>query len=165
MGTKESYRELLERIHMDAEYYSSKISMTERRIELVKVLKELGLFCFYHDYYQEPAVTYRGHTYVFDMVEPFQLGFYADIATFDKDDDDLKSELHTVFNDINWTQFLAYLYEVDGNVVISSSQYVGKRKICQEEVVFMLKTMDSALRKFHTKVRSNEYINDNVTCI
>lgn len=83
MGTKETYDELLQMFYRDAECYSSELSMTKRRVELINVLKNLGLFCFYHDYYHEPAVTYRGHTFVFDIVEPFQLGFYADIATFD----------------------------------------------------------------------------------
>lgn len=165
MGTKETYDELLQKLYRDAECYSIETSMTKRRVELINVLKELGLFCFYHDCYLEPAVTYRGHTFVFDMVEPFQLGFYADIATFDKDDDDVRSELHAAFNNINWTQFLAYVYEVDGIVVISSSQYVGTRKINQDEVVFMLQSMDEALREFHKKVRRDEYLNDNVTCI
>jgi hypothetical protein len=165
MGTKETYDELLQWFYSDAEYYSSEINMTKRRLELVKALKDLGLFCFYHDRYYEPAVTYRGHTFVFDMVEPFQLGFYADIATFDKDDYDVGSELHAAFNNMNWTQFLAYVYEVDGIVVISSSQYVGTRKINQEEVVFMLQSMDEALREFHKKVGRDEYLNDNVTCI
>lgn len=165
MGNKETYDELLQWFYRDAEYYSSEINMTKRRLELVKALKDLGLFCFYHDRCYEPAVIYRGHTFVFDMVEPFQLGFYADIATFDKDDDDVRSELHAAFNDINWTQFLAYVYEVDGIVVISSSQYVGTRKINQDEVVFMLQTMDEALREFHKKVGRDGYLNDNVRCI
>lgn len=165
MGTKESYDELLQMYYRKAEYYSSEISMAERRVELINVLKDLGLFCFYHDCYDVPAVTYRGHTFVFDMVEPFQLGFYADIASFDKDDDDIKSELHAAFNDINWTQFLAYVYEVDGIVVISSSQYVGKRKINHDEVVFMLQSMDEALREFHKQVERDGYLNKNVTCI
>ena len=165
MGTKETYDELLQMFYRDAECYSSEISLTKRRVELINVLKDLGLFCFYHDCYDVPAVTYRGHTFVFDMVEPFQLGFYADIATFDKDDDDVISELHAAFNNINWTQFLAYVYEVDGFVVISSSQYVGTRKINKDEVVFMLQSMDEALRKFHKKVGRDGYLNDNVTCI
>ena len=79
-------------------------------------------------------------------VEPFQLGSYADIATFDKDDDD-RSELHAAFNNMNWTQFLAYVYEVDGIVVISSSQYVGTRKINQDEVIFMLQSMNEKRRE------------------
>ena len=165
MVTNETYDKLLKLIYRDADCFGEDIRMIKRKLELVKVLQGLGLFCFYDHQNFAPAVSYRGHKFVFDMVEPHQLGFYADIASFDMDDYDVRSELHAAFNNMNWTQFLAYVYEVDGIVVISSSQYVGTRKINQEEVVFMLQSMDEALREFHKKVGRDEYLNDNVTCI
>jgi len=165
MVTNETHDKLLKMIYRDADCFGEDIRMIKRKLELVKVLQGLGLFCFYDHQNFAPAVSYRGHKFVFDMVEPHQLGFYADIASFDMDDYDVRSELHAAFNNMNWTQFLAYVYEVDGIVVISSSQYVGTRKINQEEVVFMLQSMDEALREFHKKVGRDEYLNDNVTCI
>ena len=137
MVTNETHDKLLKMIYRDADCFGEDIRMIKRKLELVKVLQGLGLFCFYDHQNFAPAVSYRGHKFVFDMVEPHQLGFYADIASFDMDDYDVRSELHAAFNNMNWTQFLAYVYEVDGIVVISSSQYVGTRKINQDEVAFM----------------------------
>ena len=165
MGTNETYDKLLKLIYRDADCFGEDIPMTKRKLELVKVLQGLGLFCFYDHQYFAPAVSYRGHKFVFDMVEPHQLGFYADIASFDMDDYDVKCELYDTFNNINWSQFLAYIYEVEGNIVVSSSQYIGKRAICSEEVAYILQAMDELLRKFHKVVKKNEYLNDNVICI
>ena len=77
MGTKETYDKLLKLIYRDADCFGEDIPMTKRKLELVKVLQGLGLFCFYDHQYFAPAVSYRGHKFVFDMVEPHQLGSLA----------------------------------------------------------------------------------------
>ena len=168
MGTKETSEKLLaslyERAKRDAGCPNN-FKTTLRCVELLRILQGLGVFCFIGDDGTTPAVSYRGRTYFFDMVDPYHLGFYMDIATFNDDDDDARWEMYTIFNEVNWTSYLMHAYEVSGQVVLSSSQYIGERKIFCDEVVHMMKAMDETAGEFHRMIKRNEYLNENATCI
>ncbi len=168
MSTKKTCDNLLIRLYDEARRYQrdpDTVRLIARHIELINVLKGLGLFCFDGLGDLTPAVLYRGHKYVFDMIEPYQLAFYVDIATFDEENDDVKESLHYCFNDVCWTEFMMSIYHVEGYVVLSSSQYVGERRILMDEVLFMLKSMDSVLRRFHKIIKQSCHLKENVKCI
>lgn len=159
IGTKETCYELLDMLFGEEGFYAAhpnKKILAKRRIELVNVLQELGLFCFYDGYNLDAAFSYRGNTFVINMSDPRELGFYAEIASFDYDDEDDKDQLHEIFNDINSSHFLTSIYEIEGSIVVSSCQYVGDRKIAPDEVAFILQTMDDTVREFYDVVKKSK---------
>ena len=159
IGTKETCYELLDMLFREEGFcavHPKKKILAKRRIELVNVLQELGLFCFYDGYNLDAAFSYRGNTFVINMSDPCQLGFYAEIASFDYDDEDDKDQLHEIFNDINSSHFLTSIYEIEGSIVVSSCQYVGDRKIAPDEVAFILQTMDDTVREFYDVVKKSK---------
>lgn len=168
MGTKETCDKTLKLLYERAKRYADEhdeVKLISRQVELVNVLKSLGIFCFYSAEYEAPAFIYRGHEYKFDMAAANQLSLYTEIAEFDEDDYDVKCELYDYINVGNWTQFMMSLYICEEAVVLSSSQYVGKRMIDPEEVVFMLKSMDENLRDLHKGIGEHEYLYDKVVCV
>ena len=168
MGTKETSEKLLDMLHKRAEREAmcpNDFKTTLRLIELVKILQSLGAFCFVNDDGTTPALSFRGYTYVFDMVEPHHLGFYMDVASFDDDDDLARGEMYALFNQLNWTSFLINAYEVNGQVVISSSQYVGERKIFFFFFLYMMKAMEEAATDIQRMIKRNEYLIDNAICV
>ncbi len=159
IGTKETCYELLDMLFREEGFcaaHPNKKILAKRRIELVNVLQELGLFCFYDGYNLDAAFSYRGNTFVINISDTRQLGFYAEIASFDYDDEDDKDQLHEIFNDINSSHFLTSIYEIEGSIVVSSCQYVGDRKIAPDEVAFILQTMDDTVREFYDVVKKSK---------
>lgn len=168
MGTKETCERLLKQLYEKADKYANlpnEFKTIRRQVELVNILKSLGLFSFYYEDACAPAVSYRGHIYVFDILEPYHLSFYVDAASFDDDDDEVRQEMYALFNEVNWSYFSISAYEVNGSVVLISAQYVGERNIFSDEVMFMLKTMDHTLREFQDSVMKREYLKHDVRCV
>lgn len=167
MGTKESTENLLKMLYEKARGEISNqngLKTTLRCVELVRILRNLGLFCFNEGDSLRPAVSYRGHTYILNIVDSHYLEFYSDVASFE-DDEAVRQEMYSIFNNINCFSMQVNIYEMTGRVGISSQQYVGERKITYDEVMFMLKTIDETLREVYRMVRRNECLKDNVICV
>lgn len=168
MCTKQSYDYLLQKLYNEGRkvvIQSPEWRLVCRKTELSELLNGLGLFPYFDDDADSEAVNYRNHTYVYDMVEACQMSFYTVIASLNDRHLETIGALSEVFNEMNASEFLMSIYEVDGDIVLTSSQYLGERELLPDEVTFMLKSMDDVIRRFHRKVKCNECLKSYVTCM
>lgn len=169
MGTKNEFVELQELLKDEVRshpFLSREWKESDRRYKLADILNDLGFLPEYDGEYDAIAVEYRNHRYVCDVIKVNILSIFSVVAQFDEDDLD-EEEILAIMDavqDANICDVMAKVYVVGGEIVVSSEQFLGKRKIEEDEVAFLIKCVDHVARVFWENVKCNELINDYVVC-
>ena len=169
MGTKNDYIDLQEILKYEVRshpFLSQEWKMSERRYKLAEILNDLGFFPEYDEEYDAMAIEYRNHRYVCDVIKVDVLSIFSVIAQFDEDEVDEEETLAIMdaVQDVNVCEVMAKSYVCGGEIFVSSEQFLGKRDIEEDEVVFLIKRMDEVARKFCRSVKANDFINEYVVC-
>lgn len=169
MGTKNEFVELQELLKDEVRshpFLSREWKESDRKLRLSEILNDLGFLPEYEGEYDAMAVEYRNRRYVCDVIRVDILSIFSVVAQFDEDDLDEEELLAItdIVHEINACEVMAMVYVVGGEIVVSSEQFLGKRKIEEDEVAFLIKCLDHVARVFWENVKCNELINDYVVC-
>lgn len=164
-GTLETYNEVVHMIHKESEY-KDLTTIDLRTLEIVDLLKELGIFVWKNHEGQGIQFNFRGHEYFLDQVDCRFISFYMDIGNTNLLGNREQIEiLEEVIHEMNAEEFLVNIYLRDSYIVIGSSQYLGNREAICDEVEFMIKNMDQVARRFWEKIGKDEALIYGIRCI
>lgn len=169
MGTKKEYNELQKILKDEVSSYpflSREWKESDRKFRLSEILNDLGFLPEYDYEFDAMTVEYRNRRYICDVIRVDILSIFSVIAQFDEDDLDEEGALAIadIIHEVNASEKVVKIYVAWGEVVVSSEQFLGKRKLEEDEVAFLLRSMDNAARVFRKYAKVNELVNDFVVC-
>ena len=169
MGTKKEFIELQEILKDEVHSYplhSREWKVSNRRLKISEILNDLGFLPVYNDELDDIAVEYRNRKYSCDIIRENILSLFSVIAHFDQDalNEEEALAVADIIHEVNAFEVIGKVYLIGGEVVVSSEQYLGKRDIEEDEVAYILNSMDHVARSFWGYVKVNELIKEYMVC-
>lgn len=167
MRTKEKYEELRGRFQERAseERISTKAwRRATRMVKLVDILHGLGFGPDLDDQYYRVCVDYRGYRYLWGMNDDI-ITVFAEVGTYETPmEQEVWAALGAVINATLSSEMLVSIFYEEGVINIYSEQYLGKRELDEDEVMYMLKNISDATWNFLADIKEQEELKGYVVC-
>lgn len=167
MRTKDKYEALRDRFQemvSETRVSTDGWRRATRMVRLIEILHGLGFGPDMDDQYNRICVDYRGHRYMW-LVRHDVITVFIDVGTYQNPMcSTVWSALGTVINETLSVEIMVNIFCADGVIKIFSEQYLGKRELDGDVVMYMLNNISDVTCGFRTDVRDKEELKGYVVC-